>query len=213
LGRQEKEEGSAAFYREREVDGGSARGERDARALQWGAVGYRGVIGGEEPEGMKSINSRRRNGRRGSRLGSRSRACSVPGRRSALGLGGVLAGRSTAASSSRCGAECRAASRRCVGACSVGLRGAAREEAEARGRAGLALGLDGVDVERRLHARAAGGRCSAGCWVVPGLGRLGRPAQGRARGLRELQRERGERRERVGGERESSRRRLALGNS
>jgi hypothetical protein len=37
--------GSAAFYREREVDEGSARGERDDRSLQWGAVGYRGVMG------------------------------------------------------------------------------------------------------------------------------------------------------------------------
>jgi hypothetical protein len=178
-------------------------GERDGRALQWGVVGYRGVIGGEETKGMKSINSRRRNGRRGSRLGSRSWACSVPGRRSALGLGGVLAGRSIAASSSRRGAGCRAASRRCAGARSVGLRGAAREEAEARGMAGLALRLDGADVERRLHARAAGGRCSAGCWVAPGLGRLGRPAQGGARGLRELQRERAVIEEREwGGERE-----------
>jgi hypothetical protein len=40
------ERGSAAFYREREVDEGSARRERDDRSLQWGAVGLHGAIDG-----------------------------------------------------------------------------------------------------------------------------------------------------------------------
>jgi hypothetical protein len=57
------ERGSAAFYREREVDEGSARGERDDRSLQWGAVGLHGATDGVGFLLIMGRNGRGSNGR------------------------------------------------------------------------------------------------------------------------------------------------------